>query len=70
MVVNVRNRKASTALESKIEQAVMDSIEALQGKRTTVAIAHRMNTIFKCDMIYNDESEKSTLSQGDSIIIV
>jgi len=56
--------EATSALDSETEQAVMDSIEALQGKRTMVVIAHRLNTISKCDMIYNVDGGKINLITG------
>ena len=44
--------EATAALDNETERAVMDSIEALQGKKTLIIIAHRLTTIQKCDVIY------------------
>ena len=42
------------------EQAVMDAINSFHGRKTMVIIAHRLNTIAKCDVIYKVEDEKIT----------
>lgn len=36
----------------------MDSINRLQGKKTLIIIAHRLQTIEKCDMVYRVEDGK------------
>lgn len=44
--------EATSALDNETEQAVMDAINSFHGKKTMVIIAHRLNTIEKCDIIY------------------
>lgn len=44
--------EATSALDGDTEAAIMESINALHGKKTLVIIAHRLQTIEKCDMIY------------------
>lgn len=44
--------EATSALDTETETAVMDSIEALQGYKTLIIIAHRLTTIQKCNKIY------------------
>lgn len=44
--------EATSALDSETENAVMESINYLQGKTTLVIIAHRLSTIRNCDCIY------------------
>lgn len=44
--------EATAALDNETESAVMESIEALQGKITLIIIAHRLTTVKKCDKIY------------------
>ncbi len=52
--------EATSALDSDTEKAVMDAINSFHGKKTMVIIAHRLNTIAKCDVIYKVEDEKIT----------
>jgi len=44
--------EATSALDNDTEAAIMESINALHGKKTLVIIAHRLQTIEKCDMVY------------------
>lgn len=44
--------EATSALDTETETAVMESIEALQGHKTLIIVAHRLTTIAKCDKIY------------------
>ncbi len=44
--------EATSALDNETENAVMEAIEALQGKKTLIIIAHRLTTIRNCDIIY------------------
>ncbi len=53
--------EATSALDNDTEAAIMDSINRLHGKKTLVIIAHRLQTIEKCDMIYNIGEGKATL---------
>jgi ABC-type multidrug transport system fused ATPase/permease subunit len=55
--------EATSALDQDTEAAIMDSINRLHGKKTLVIIAHRLETIRKCDLIYRVEDGKVTLSQ-------
>ena len=44
--------EATAALDNETEAAVMEAIDALQGHKTLVIVAHRLSTIQKCDKIY------------------
>ncbi len=44
--------EATSALDNDTEAAIMDSINRLHGRKTLVIIAHRLQTIEKCDMVY------------------
>lgn len=55
--------EATSALDNETEAAIMDSINALHGKKTLIIIAHRLQTIEKCDMIYRVEDGKATLEK-------
>ena len=50
--------EASSALDNETEAAIMDSINRLHGKKTLIIIAHRLQTIEKCDMVYRVENGK------------
>lgn len=52
--------EATSALDGDTEKAVMDAINSFHGRKTMVIIAHRLNTIAKCDVIYKVEGEKIT----------
>lgn len=44
--------EATSALDNETEEAIMQSINALHGKKTMIIIAHRLTTIEGCDMVY------------------
>ncbi len=48
--------EATSALDNETEAAIMDSINHLKGRKTMIIIAHRLNTIENCDMIYRVEN--------------
>lgn len=51
--------EATSALDNDTEAAIMDSINSLHGRKTLVIIAHRLNTIEQCEMIYRIEGGKA-----------
>ena len=51
--------EATSALDGETEAAIMDSINRLHGRKTLVIIAHRLQTIEKCDMVYRIENGKA-----------
>jgi ABC-type multidrug transport system fused ATPase/permease subunit len=50
--------EATSALDDQTEQAVMDALENLDKNMTVILIAHRLNTIKNCDIIYRFENGK------------
>lgn len=50
--------EATSALDNETEAAIMESINSLHGKKTLVIIAHRLQTIEKCDMVYRVNDSK------------
>ncbi len=56
--------EATSALDNDTEAAIMDAIESFHGRKTLVIIAHRLQTIEKCDMIYNVDECGITLTRG------
>ena len=47
--------EATSALDNDTEAAIMESINRLHGKKTLIIIAHRLQTIEKCDMVFRVE---------------
>lgn len=56
--------EATSALDGDTEAAVMDSINRLHGRKTLIIIAHRLQTIEKCDLVYRVEDGKAVLTRG------
>lgn len=56
--------EATSALDNDTESAVMESINRLCGRKTLVIIAHRLQTIEKCDLVYRVENGKVFLERG------
>ncbi|MBP3217511.1 MAG: ABC transporter ATP-binding protein [Lachnospiraceae bacterium] len=50
--------EATSALDNETEEALMEAINSFHGRKTMVIIAHRLNTIAGCDVIYKVEDEK------------
>lgn len=50
--------EATSALDNDTETAVMEAVNSFHGKKTMIIIAHRLNTIEKCDIIYKVEDAK------------
>ena len=54
---------ATSALDNETEAAIMDSINKLHGRKTLIIIAHRLQTIEKCDMVYRINDGKATIDR-------
>ena len=59
--------EATAALDNETENAVMESIEALQKLKTLIIVAHRLTTIRKCDKIYEIVDGKAVLRDKEDI---
>jgi ABC-type multidrug transport system fused ATPase/permease subunit len=44
--------EATSALDNETENLIMESINRFMGRKTLVIIAHRLQTIEKCDMVF------------------
>lgn len=60
--------EATSALDNDTEAAIMESINRLHGKKTLIIIAHRLQTIEKCDMVYRVENGKATIERGEEFL--
>lgn len=56
--------EATSALDNDTEKAIMDSINLLQGRKTLIIIAHRLQTIEKCDIVDRVENGKAVMERG------
>ena len=52
--------EATSALDNVTEAAIMESSNHLQGRKTLIIIAHRLQTIEKCDIVYRVEEGSVT----------
>ena len=50
--------EATSALDNETEAAIMESVNSLHGKKTLIIIAHRLQTIQGCDIVYRVEDRK------------
>lgn len=59
--------EATSALDGDTEAALMEAINSFHGRKTMIIIAHRLNTIEKCDRIYKvaDETITPTTLEGE-----
>ncbi len=62
--------EATSALDNETEAAVMEAINSFHGRKTMIIIAHRLNTIEKCDLIYEVKDEKIAVTslEGRTVI--
>ena len=56
--------EATSAVDNETEAAIMESINRFQGRKTLIIIAHRLQTIEKCDLVYRVENGKAVLERG------
>lgn len=53
--------EATSALDNETENAIMESINTLQGEKTLIIVAHRLTTIEKCDKIFEVKNGKAEI---------
>ena len=44
--------EATSSLDTETEHGVMQAVQALQGDKTVVIVAHRLSTVEYCDRLY------------------
>jgi ABC-type multidrug transport system fused ATPase/permease subunit len=59
--------EATSALDGDTEKAVMESVDALQGHKTLIIVAHRLSTIKNCTHIYKVGGGVATRREWDDI---
>ncbi len=62
--------EATSALDNDTEAALMEAINSFHGKKTMVIIAHRLNTIEKCDVIYEVKDGQITATSLDGRTVI
>ena len=50
--------EATSALDNDTEKVVMESVDAMQGEKTLIIVAHRLSTISHCNHIYEMKNKK------------
>ena len=55
--------EATSALDNDTEAAIMESINRLHGRKTLIIIAHRLQTIEKCDIVFRVEDGRINIER-------
>ena len=50
--------EATSSLDTETEHGVMQAVQALQGEKTVIIVAHRLSTVEYCDRLYRLESAR------------
>ena len=50
--------EATSSLDTETEQGVLQAVQALQGTKTVIIVAHRLSTVEYCDRLYRLESSR------------
>ena len=60
--------EATAALDNETENAIMEAIDSLKGRKTLIIIAHRLTTIQNCNKIYEIADGKAVLRSKEEVI--
>ena len=52
--------EATSSLDTPTEHGVMQAVQALQGSKTVIIVAHRLSTVEYCDRLYKIEDSRIT----------
>jgi len=52
--------EATSSLDTPTEHGVMQAVQALQGTKTVIIVAHRLSTVEYCDRLYRIEDSRIT----------
>lgn len=50
--------EATSSLDNETERGVMQAVQALQGEKTVIIVAHRLSTVEYCDRLYRLENAR------------
>ena len=56
--------EATSALDNETQTKIQKAIDNLKGHYTIIIIAHRLQTIEKCDIVYRIENGKAVLERS------
>tara|TARA_B100000035_G_scaffold315305_1_gene335090 strand:- start:20148 stop:21878 length:1731 start_codon:yes stop_codon:yes gene_type:complete len=56
--------EATSALDYSTESEIMKTINSLENKYTIIIVAHRLNTLSKCNLIYKVKNQKLSLDRS------
>ena len=59
--------EATASLDTETENAVMQSVELLQGELTMIIVAHRLTTIRNCDVIYEIKDGSAVVKNKEEL---
>lgn len=60
--------EATSALDNETETAVMEAIDALQGSKTLIIVAHRLTTIRNCNVIYEIKDGQAVCRNKEEVL--
>lgn len=60
--------EGTSALDYETEQAIMETIRQLAGRKTVVMIAHRLQTIRECELVYLFENGRARESNREAVL--
>jgi len=60
--------EATSSLDVDTENAVMESIRAMQNTKTIIIVAHRLTTIEHCDIVYKIAKRRAVLVRSDTMV--
>ncbi|MEO8363698.1 MAG: ATP-binding cassette domain-containing protein, partial [Ilumatobacteraceae bacterium] len=58
--------EATSSLDAETEHGVMQAVQALQGEKTVIIVAHRLSTVEYCDRLYRLEDSR-IVDQGSFV---
>jgi ABC-type multidrug transport system fused ATPase/permease subunit len=61
--------EATSSLDARTEEGVMDAVEALHGEKTLIIVAHRLTTVAHCDRIYRLENGKLVAEGAPDVML-
>jgi ABC-type multidrug transport system fused ATPase/permease subunit len=61
--------EATSALDTDTESGVMACVNALQGSKTLIIVAHRLSTVAKCDLLYRINAGEIVAAGSPDVVL-